>query len=112
MIDRKTFKEMVIKNGSIPLNGGESFYSVVKINKKNFPDMGNGLVKQLKDEGKYNDYIGFISPQSKAPYSTTYLPIYGSSERYVTKWFTKTKEKAMEGDLRSREMCLLNRAND
>jgi hypothetical protein len=40
------------------------------------------------------------------------LPIYGSSSRYVTKWFASTFEAAIKNSLRDKQLSLLKRARN
>ena len=102
-----------LKAGDIvKLDGGDTIYTVQKVNDNNIkmPEM---LKKQLQDEGLYdNSYIGFMtSGNSKAPFSSEYLPIYGNSNKYVTKWFSSSVKAAVERDLKDKAMMLLQRAN-
>ena len=76
----------------------------------------NLLKQNLIEDGLYDrSYIGmYVGKDEKPPYSTYMLPIYGNAERYVTKWFRRTKEEAIK-DLMSRaggQTSLLDVANN
>lgn len=105
------FKEKVLRDGYIPLDDGDLFYVVARINTTNFEDMGKGLIEQLKNEDKYDDYIGFLSYSADPPYTVEMLPIYGSSSKYITKWFRKDAEECIKRDLSDKGMRLLKRAH-
>jgi hypothetical protein len=105
------FKEKVLREGYIPIDDGNLFYVVARINITNFKDMGESLIKQLEYEDKYDNYIGFLSRTANPPYTVQMLPIYGSSLKYITKWFRKDAEECIKDDLRSKQMCLLKRAH-
>lgn len=113
MIDKKMFETTVLNNGHITIDkdGGCDFV-VIQINDKNFNDISPAFKQQLIDEGKYNSWIGFFTTQKQSPYSVQWLPIYGDSKRYVTKWFTKTAIESIKQCLRNKQTCLLERAND
>lgn len=108
--DAQLFKEKVLRDGHIAIDGGEIYYVVARINTDNFNDMGDKLIAQLKCEGKYDYYIGFLSRNAEPPYTVQMLPIYGNAERYVTKWFATTPENAISSDLRDRQLCIVKRA--
>ena len=77
----------------------------------------NDLLKQnLKEDGLYdNSYIGmYIDENEKPPYSTYMLPIYGNKDRYVTKWFRRTKEEAIKDSISKAggQISLLDIANE
>jgi hypothetical protein len=110
-ITKLDFIKQVKDNGHIPLDN-DLYYVVAKISDDNFKDISPKFKEQLKDEGLYNkSYIGFISRSAKPPYTVRVLPIYGSSSKYETKWFTDSVEKAINRDLNDRNMKLLKRAN-
>jgi hypothetical protein len=112
IMNRKSFKDFVLKNHCITIDkDGEYTFVVTQINDKNFRDIDPLFQQQLKDEGKYNLWIGFITSE-QAPYSIQCLPIYGSATRYITKWFTNTAEQAIDQCLKDREIKLLQRANN
>jgi hypothetical protein len=110
-LTKKTFTQIVIDNGSIPIDkDGDLTFVVAQINEENFRDINSLFKEQLEAEGKYNSWISFITSE-QAPYSISSLPIYGSAEKYVTKWFRDTPEKTIERDLNDKWMGLLKRAN-
>lgn len=107
----KTLKEIVMNNGYIQIDE-DLVYLVIQINDDNFENINEKLKKQLLEENKYNTWIGFIKNELKDKYDIQSLPIYGDPNKYVTKWFASTPEKAIDRDLRDRGMRLLKRAND
>lgn len=111
-LDKQSFKQQVLQNNHITIDkdGGCNFV-VAQINDENFGDITPKLKQQLEEEGKYNWWIGFLVSKVEQPYTVQLLPIYGDSKKYVTKWFTKTAEEAIEIDLKDRQMELLKRAN-
>lgn len=112
-LDRQSLKQHVINNECITIDkDGACNFVVTQINDENFKDISPMLKQQLEDEGKYNSYIGFITFEKQAPYSTQMLPIYGNSQSYVMQWFTNTAEQAIDQCLNDRQMKVLKRAND
>lgn len=111
-LNKQSFKQEVLQNGYITLDkdGGYSFV-VAQINEENFSDITPKLKQQLEEEGKYNWWIGFLTSKVEQPYTVQLLPIYGDSKKYVTKWFAKTAEEAIEIDLKDKQTELLKRAN-
>lgn len=97
----------------ISLDGGDSIFTVQKVNDDNLK-LTPKLKQQLQDEGLYdNSYIGFIvGSGASAPFDQDYLPIYGSSKAYVTKWFTNTVKDAVNQNLKDKNMQLIQRANN
>lgn len=110
-IDQRTFIQKVLQDGFIPLDKGSNRFVVAQINDKNFTDINDKLRTQLEEEGKWNYWIGFIWWKDSDRYSIRALPIYGSSNRYVTKWFTKTPEDAIRQSLSDKDMKLLQRVS-
>lgn len=112
-LDKKSIRQHVLSNGYITIDkdGGCQFI-VIQINDENFNDMNPQLKQQLIDEGKYNSWIGFMTSKKEFPHSIQMLPIYGNSQRYVTKWFTKTALESIDQSLSDRQIRLLKRAND
>ena len=78
--------------------------------------MNNLLKQNLKEDGLYNNlYIGmYIDENKKPPYSILTLPIYGSRDRYITKWFHRTKEEAIKDSISKAggQISLLDIANE
>lgn len=84
-------------------------YEVLELNEKNFKL--NDLFKNQASHLINNSYIGICTPRKlEKPYDMCYLPIYGSSNGYVLKWFTNCKLAAVEADLKQRGFGLLKRA--
>lgn len=110
-LTNKTFKEVVMNDGHIQIEEN-LVYLVIQINDDNFENINEKFKEQLSEENKYNMWIGFITNELKDKYDIQSLPIYGDPNKYVTKWFASTPEKAIDSDLRNRSMQLLKRAND
>lgn len=103
-------KNEIIENGFIELDGGV-YYIVCRINDKNFGDIGPKLRKQLTAEGIMdNGYIGFIDYKKDGKHSIGMLPIYGSSERYCTRWFETSIAAVVDVSLKDRQLGLSKRA--
>lgn len=112
-LNKKSIKEYLLNNKYINLdNDGQCNFIVTQVNEENFCDINPKLKQQLEDEGKYNSWIGFITYGNQHPYSIQALPIYGSSQQYITKWFTNEIETTIDQCLNDRQMKLLKRAND
>ena len=89
------------------------YYTIILVNDTNIKDMTNKFKSQLIEEGLYNNsYIGIITNKLSSSYSMDLLPIYGSSSRYVTKWFASTFEAAIKNSLRDKLLSLLKRARN
>lgn len=111
-LNKRSLMEHVLHNGCIAIDSdGRCNFVVTQINDENFSDISPTFKQQLEDEGKYNSWIGFIT-LGGPPYSVQWLPIYGDSQRYVTKWFNSKAETAIEQNLNDNQMRLLKRAND
>lgn len=57
------------------------------------------LLKQLKEEGKYNYWISvydFKTKTTTAPLPTVVLPICDDPNKYITKWFYKDFNTALK----------------
>ena len=98
-------------NFAIPLDKeGQTKYVVRSVDTDNFTDLPEPFIKQLKDEGKYGYYVSFCT--TDAIYSYKYLPIYGSSDHYVTKWLYESPEDCINHDLRDKWMAIYERIMD
>ena len=98
-------------NFAIPLDKeGQTKYVVKPIDTDNFTDLPKQLIDQLKDEGKYGYYVSFCATDDID--SCRYLPIYGSSDRYVTKWLYASPEDCVNHDLRDKWMAIYDRIMD
>lgn len=112
-LNKQSFKQYVLNNGHITIDeDGRDDFVVIQINNENFKDISPAFKRQLEDEGKYNSWIGFITFEKQPPYTVQMLPIYGNSQKYVTKWFTNTADEAIDQCLSDKQMQLLKRAND
>lgn len=113
--DSKDLIEKVQTKGFIAIDDADDplYYTVILVNDTNIKDMTNKFKSQLIEEGLYNNsYIGIITNKLSSSYSMDLLPIYGSSSRYVTKWFASTFEAAIKNSLRDKQLSLLKRARN
>lgn len=95
---------LISRDGNIDL-----FVSVHKVNSENF-DLSPMLTEQLKKEGKYNTtYIAIVSDKKVGPYGMNVLPIYGNSDKYITKHFVSTPKEATADTIR--DMKLVKQIN-
>ena len=67
---------------------------------------------QLRYDGKWGFFASGVTDKNpvKNKISPRTLPIFGNSNRYVTKWFFRNQEDAIDMDLKDREYGLLRRA--
>ena len=85
------------------------FFSVHKVNSENF-DLSPMLIDQLKREGKYDTtYIAILSDKQFGPHGMDVLPIYGNSDKFVTKHFVSTPKEAAADTIR--DMKLVKQIN-
>lgn len=92
----------------IPLDtDGDRKYKVITLDKEHVSDMSEKLEQQLKQEGKYGWYITVFSSNPET--SEMDLPIFGDSNKFVTKWLFSDYEDAVQQDLRDRSINLYNR---
>lgn len=93
---KKSIIEEVIKKGFVLLDDGDLKLTVVKMNTEEC-EMPEKLEAQLKEEGLYNNsYAAAIIPVDLEKCSIDYLPIYGNSEKYITRHLLRDKESAIE----------------
>jgi hypothetical protein len=112
-MDKKELKQILMSKGHVKMDeDGKCVFTVCQINDTNFNDIGDALRQQLVDERKYDTWISFIAYTECPPYSVQMLPIYGNSQKYVTKWFATTKEESIEQGFKDKQMGLLNRVNN
>lgn len=95
-------------NGIVPIDDGNMFYVVTQVNDSTFDNLPDQLKEQLKSEGKTNYYVAFIT-SNRIPFSIDILPIYGSADKFVTKWFYYDMDEAIQSDLRDKWMGLYKR---
>ena len=96
------------RNFIIPLDAdGTIKYKVVAVDKDHIIDMSEKLEQQLKQEGKYGWYTTCCS--SHIDTREQDLPIFGDSNKFVTKWLVRDYGDAVQSDLRDRSMGLYNR---
>ena len=110
-ITRGKLIEMVLEGPVLISQDGniDLFVSVHKVNSENF-DLSPMLTEQLKKEGKYNTtYIAIISDKQFGPNGMDVLPIYGRSDKFVTKHFVSTPKEAAADAIR--DMKLVKQIN-
>lgn len=106
-ISRKEFIQLA-KQGPVLIDQNNKF-QVVKINDQEV-QMNDMFKAQLIEEGLYdNSYVGVIVDESMGKITMEYLPVYGRSDRYVTKHLVATQEKAITASLREKAIGLLKR---
>ena len=110
---KNNFIETLKNEGFVMLDeDGRYKYLCLKVNTDNF-NLTEDFVEQLKKQNKYNYYIGFICDSSYSkPFDQSLLPIYGSSDEWITKWFKYSVDDAVMPDLNDRSLKLLKRANE
>ena len=116
---RKTFDTFLTyleqNNGVVPMDDGERIFVVKRLNDENFDFSGyDKFLEQIKREGLYNrGYVGtIISPSAlkdgKVPVS--YLPIFGRTDKYETKWlWNDTVSDAVSDIMKDRRIGLKSR---
>lgn len=77
----------------------DSSYRLIQANEETI--VGNGadkLLAQLRDEGKYDSWIGVVSNASNTsgPVTINELPVFGSADKFVTKWFSNDRSDALK----------------
>lgn len=96
---RSEAKKIYQNNQVIQLN--DTYYSkIVLANEDNFDENCSGLLKQLKAEGKYNTWINVVVSDPTKKVSIYELPVFGNSEKWVTKWFYFDKNEAVKDGLK------------
>lgn len=106
-LTKKQFFELV-KMGPVQIDE-QTFYVLVKMNEEQV-EMSELLKKQLIEEGKYDEtYVGILTSENKQPYSQDYLPIFGDSKKYVTKFLVRSPEDAVNFDLGKRSLGVIKR---
>lgn len=96
---RSEAKKMYQNDQVVKLN---EFYSsmVILANEETLAENCSGLLEQLKAEGKYNTWIHVVIPNPTEKVSINYLPVFGNSEKWVTKWFYFDKNEAIKDGLK------------
>ncbi len=113
-LTRNKFKQIVLDKGSITIDkDGRYKFVLAKLNDNDIA-MTSKFKEQLENEGLYdNSWVGFITnSRENAPYRMDWLPIFGSSDKYITKWLTHSPESAIDAMLSDRQIALLKRANE
>lgn len=90
-----TLKSELISNGSIPYSN-ESDLVVVRLEDLDL-DSNPTFRDQLEDEGMTDWWVCTVTSKDRSGIPTLKdLPIYGSSSRWVTKWFSSSPEGAVD----------------
>ena len=101
----KQIKEKLKTDGFIKLRSG--YYRIVQANEETIESQA--LLQQLKDEGKCNYWIStydFKTKTTTAPLPNVVLPICGDPDKYVTKWFYKDFDTALNQALKDLKTML------
>ena len=110
-LNKKELLELIKKNKEIYIGEGV-YYKVIKATDAEV-DLNAKFKEQLISEGLYDSsYVGILTftPNQKPNMLT--LPIYGSSEKYITKHFSTTVEQAVMKDLNDKGLSILSRFNN
>ena len=110
-VTRKQFKDVVLKDGHVKIDDN-LYYIVARVNEDNFKSFPQKLKEQLVEENKYGNWVGVFGNSVNEKLEAMQLPIYGDPNRFVTKWFVSSPEKAIDNDLKDRGMGLLKRYNE
>lgn len=110
-LTRKQFKDIVLKDGHVKIDNN-LYYIVTQVNEDNFKNFPQKLKEQLIEENKYGNWIGVFGDSVDEKLEAIHLPFYGDPNRFVTKWFVSSPEKAIDNDLKDRGMGLLKRYNE
>ena len=103
--------DYIKENSFFPLVDGKHFYFIVPVDDE-YIEMDPEFREHLEREGYYGEYCisGILSSEAaKLPIDMTYLPIYGSPDRFDTKWFAYSYDDCFAKDLRNRIMKLSKR---
>lgn len=103
--------DYIKENKFFPLDGGNNFYFIVPVDNEHI-EMTPEFEEQLEREGLYGrSYISGILSSSDAelPIGMVWLPINGSSNRYVTKWIEHSYDDCFDRDLKDRQVKLSKR---
>lgn len=97
-----------VKSDGIHINiisshGNSAWYNICRLDKVKMPD---DLREQLEHEGKSMYYCSYISSDKYCTPNADKLPIFGNSDKYITKWFYETPVDVLKQDLRDRDYIL------
>lgn len=113
-LTKNEFINQVLKDKYVILErDGSKKFVLVQVNENNFKDLETtGLLDQLKEEGKINWWYGFNVPSSEnPPYNFEWLPVYGNSNKWETKWLCSSPEQAIESAIKYYGLELIRDAN-
>ncbi len=109
---KKTVEDFVTylkqNNLTAPMDGGEKFYCVRKLNHDNFDfSQYPNFLKQITDEGLYDrSFVSVIADpkELEQKFTVASLPIFGRTDKYETKWLRcYSPEATVEQDFRDRK---------
>lgn len=110
---KETLKKYMLENKIVILDQDSwCRFIVTQINEENFKDINPKLKEQLQAENKYNSWVSFVTSRFEKPYTIDILPIYGNSEKYITKYFSDNIEDAIDFCLNDSQIQVLKRANN
>lgn len=113
LISKKKIFDMIKSDGYIKLDDGY-YYVCCKLNEENWDFTGyESFLEQIKKEGLYNRvYASAVVKQLNSKYPVDSLPIFGDSNRWVTKWFSSDFDATIKQDFsKSSGMGLTKRVN-
>lgn len=99
--------DYIKEHSFFPLIDG-NYYFIVPMDDEHIK-MPSELREQLENEGFYGESVisGIVSSsEAKLPLSTKWLPIFGSSSRFQTKWICSFYDTCFARDLKDRAMRL------
>ena len=113
-MNRTEAKNELLNKGSIKIENeySKGYFKLIQANESTLGKNTEKLLEQLKNEGKYNSWIGvynFRTNSENDPVDIDRLPVYGDPNKFVTKWFFQDKNKAITNSLHSlKEMGIIN----
>ena len=111
--DKAYIIKMAYEGKPVPVDKGDLLYYCLSLTPKNFPSAPEDFWKQLEREGKDGWFVDFFcKPNIKPKDRFQYLPVYGSSNTYVTKWFYPSIEKCVSATVREGGIGLIRRVNE
>jgi hypothetical protein len=108
---KKDVLSYIKEHSFFPLTGGNYSYFIVPVDDEHI-EMTLEFKEQLENEGYYGRYYvsGIMSSSvAKLPIGMKWLPIYGNSNRFDTKWFSRSYDDCFAKDLKDRMMKLSKR---
>lgn len=91
-------KKELLNNGFVKVDE-KNYYKLIQANEFNLDSSCESLLKQLKEDGKYNYYIPVYNFNVQSATDLVHidrLPVFGDSKKWVTRWFYQSKENAVK----------------